>query len=119
MITLCVSFLFYIYFYQRRPEFGLLEALGHTRQTIIGKALFEITVINLLGFFGGLLSALLCGWALNHFDLTEHGLPLVLWDQSYIFRLLSTPLIVTLISLLPIWRMLKKIDPITIIEAKV
>jgi hypothetical protein len=59
---------------------------------------------------------LLCGWVLNHFIYMERGLPLVLWDQSYIFRLLATPLVVTLISLLPVWRMLKKVDPITIIE---
>jgi ABC-type lipoprotein release transport system permease subunit len=119
VITICVSCLFYIYFYQRRPEFGLLEALGHTRQMIVGKAFLEITVINLLGFVCGLISALLCGWALNRFVLMERGLPLVLWDQSYIFKLLSTPLIVTLVSLLPVWRMLKKVDPITIIEGKV
>jgi ABC-type lipoprotein release transport system permease subunit len=118
VIALCVSCLFYIYFYQRRPEFGLLEALGHTRQMIIGKAFLEIAVLNLLGFFCGLISALLCGWALNHFILIESGLPLVLWDQSYSFRLLSTPLFVTLMSLLPVWRMLKKVDPITIIERK-
>jgi ABC-type transport system, involved in lipoprotein release, permease component len=119
VITLCVSILFYIYFYQRRLEFGLLEALGHTRQMIVGKAFLEITVINLLGFVLGLLSALLCGWALNRFIYMERGLRLVLWDQSYIFRLLSTLLFVTFISLLPIWRMLKKVDPITIIEGEV
>jgi ABC-type lipoprotein release transport system permease subunit len=116
VISLCVSILFYIYFYQRRPEFGLLEALGHTREMIVGKAFLEIAVINILGFCIGVLSALLCGWVLNHFIYMERGLPLVLWDQSYIFRLLATPLVVTLISLLPVWRMLKKVDPITIIE---
>jgi hypothetical protein len=119
VITLCVSFLFYIYFYQRRPEFGLLEALGHTRQMIVGKALFEITIINLFGFCAGLLCALLGGWALNHFIYVARGLSLVLWDQGYIFRLLATPPIVIFISLLPVWRMLKKVDPITIIEGGV
>ena len=119
VITICVSCLFYIYFYQRRPEFGLLGALGHTRQMIIGKAFLEIAVINLLGFVSGLCSALACGWALNRFMLLEQGLPLVLWDQSYIFKLLSTLLFVTFTSILPIWRMLKKVNPITIIEGKV
>jgi hypothetical protein len=118
VITICVSCLFYIYFYQRRPEFGLLEALGHTREMLIGKAFLEIAVINLIGFVCGLLGALLSGWALNHFVLMEQGVPLVLWDQSYLFELLSTVLFVTFISLLPIWRMLKKVDPITIIEEK-
>ncbi|HBE77980.1 MAG TPA: hypothetical protein DDW65_09410 [Firmicutes bacterium] len=119
VMTLCVSCLFYIYFYQRRPEFGLLEAIGHTRQMVIGKAFLEIIIINLLGFAGGLISALICGLALNRFMFMERGLPLLLWDQSYIFKLLSTLLFVTFISLFPIWRMLKKVDPITIIEGKV
>jgi hypothetical protein len=119
VITICVSCLFYIYFYQRRPEFGLLEALGHTREMLIGKAFLEIVAINLIGFACGLLGALLSGWALNHFVLMEQGMPLVLWDQSYIFRLLSTPLVVTFMSILPVWRMLKKVDPITIIEGEV
>ncbi len=119
VITFCVGFLFYIYFNQRRSEFGLLEALGHTRPMIIGRAFLEIAVINLLGFFCGVASALLCGWALNRFVLMAQGLPLVLWDPSYTFRLLSTPLLVTFISLLPVWRMLKKVDPITIIEGEV
>jgi putative ABC transport system permease protein len=119
VITLCVSFLFYIYFNQRRSEFGLLEALGHTRPMIIGKAFSEIAIMNLLGFFCGVACALLCGWTLNRFVLTERGLLLVLWDPSYTFRLLSTPLFVIFISLLPVWRMLKKVDPITIIEGEV
>lgn len=119
IVTICVSFLFYIYFYQRRPEFGLLEALGHTRQTIIGKAFLEIAGINLLGFIGGVGVATVCEWALSSFILMERGLPLVLWDQSYIFKLLSTPLFVTFSSLLPVWRMLKKVDPISIIEGEV
>lgn len=119
IVTICVSFLFYIYFYQRRPEFGLLEALGHTRQTIIGKAFLEIAGINLLGFIGGVGVATVCEWALSSFILMERGLPLVLWDQSYIFKLLSTPLFVTFSSLLPVWRMLKKVDAISIIEGEV
>ncbi|HBF39984.1 MAG TPA: hypothetical protein DDW50_22095 [Firmicutes bacterium] len=119
IITLCISFLFYIYFYQRRSEFGLLEALGHTRQMIIGKAFLEIVVINLLGFCCGVAGALLSGWALNRFVLMKCGMPLVLWDPSYTFRLLSTPLLVTFISFLPVWRMLKKVDPIIIIEGEV
>ncbi len=119
IVTICVSFLFYIYFYQRRPEFGLLEALGHTRQTIIGKAFLEISGVNLLGFISGLVVAAICEWALSSFILMEHGLPLVLWDQSYTFKLLSMPLFVTFSSLLPVWRMLKKVDPISIIEGEV
>jgi ABC-type lipoprotein release transport system permease subunit len=119
IVAVCVSFLFYIYFFQRRSEFGLLEALGHTRQMVVGKAFLEIAGINLLGFMGGLVVAVLSEWALSSFILMDRGLPLVLWDQSYAFKLISTPLFVTFISLLPVWRMLKKVDPIAIIEGEV
>lgn len=119
IVTICVSFLFYICFYQRHSEFGLLEALGHTRQMIVCKAFLEIVGINLLGFMSGLVVAVFSEWALSSFVLMKHGLPLVLWDQNYTFKLLFTPLVATFTSLLPVWRMLKKIDPITIIEGEV
>jgi len=119
IVIICVSFLFYIYFYQRRSEFALLEALGHSRQTIIGKAFLEIAGINLLGFIAGILIAAVCEGALNHFILFDRGLSLALWDSSYAFKLLSTPLVITFTSLLPVWRLLKKVDPLSIIEGDI
>jgi ABC-type lipoprotein release transport system permease subunit len=115
IVTICAGFLFYLYFYQRRAEFGLLEALGHTRQMIIGRTFREILEINLLGLGSALGAALLCGWALNRFALQAKGLTLALWDHDYLFRLLSTPLFIILCSIIPVWRMLKKVDPISII----
>jgi putative ABC transport system permease protein len=118
IVTICVSFLFYLNFYQRRPEFGLLEALGHKRQTIFRKALLEIGGINLFGSMLGVAVCLLCGWTLNCFILTGRGLPLLLWVPSYTWKLLLTPLFATFISLLPVWRLLTKVDPTTIIEGE-
>jgi ABC-type lipoprotein release transport system permease subunit len=116
--TLCVGFLFYLYYQQRRAEYGLLEALGHTRQMIIGRVLLEILGINLLGFLQGSLIVFFCGWVLNGEIFMKRGLPLVLWDPSYPGKLLPIPLFVSLCSVIPVWRMLKKVDLISIIEGE-
>jgi ABC-type lipoprotein release transport system permease subunit len=118
IVTLCVGFLFYLYYYQRRPEFGLLEALGHTRQMIIGRVLLEILAINLLGFLLGLMLVFFGGWALNDAIFMKRGLPLVLWDPSYPGKLMALPLSVSLCSIIPVWRMIKKVDPISMIEGE-
>lgn len=116
IIAICASFLFYLYFYQRQTEFGLLEAMGHTRPQMIGRAFVEILMLNLLGLGGALGISILCGWGLNHFFLHVRGGDLVLWEPGYLFKLLSTPVLVTFCSLAPVWRLLKRVDPILIIE---
>lgn len=117
IITLCVSFLFYLYFYKRRPEFGMLEALGHTRKMIAGRLFREIAGISLFAFVLGLSVALLGGWVFNRMLLIQYGIPLVLWDPSYPGKLLPIPLLITLCSIIPVWRMLVKVDPIAMLES--
>jgi ABC-type antimicrobial peptide transport system permease subunit len=114
--AICSGFLFYLYFYQRRSEFGLLEALGHTRPMLVGRAFREILLLNLLGFCSALGIALVTGWTINRFFLLPQGLALVLWEPGYLIKLLSTPLFVSCCTLIPVWRLLKKVDPISIIE---
>jgi hypothetical protein len=119
IVTICVSSLFYIYFYRRRPEFCLLEALGYTRPKIISKVLLEMTGISLAGFVLGGAVCLVSGYALNSSIFMERGLPLELWGISYPLKLLFTPIVIILSSSLIAWRMLKKADPISTIEGEV
>jgi ABC-type antimicrobial peptide transport system permease subunit len=118
IVTLCVAFLYYLYFYQRRPEFGMLEALGHTRTMIISRAFREVLVINSLGLLPGLAATYCGGWLLNRMVFVKHGLPLVLWDSSYLWWLIPIPISITLCSIIPVWRIIKKVDPILMIEGE-
>lgn len=118
LICLCVGFLYYLYFWQRRPELGMLEAIGHTRKMLMGRALMEMLGMNLCAFGLGVTLALLGGWALNRLVLIQHGLPLVLWDPSYPGKLLPLPLLVTFGSLIPVWRMMTQVNPIAMIEGE-
>jgi ABC-type antimicrobial peptide transport system permease subunit len=113
---ICAGFLFYLYFYQRQSEFGLLKVLGHTRPMIISRAFREIMILNLLGFGSALGIAFVAGWAINRFFFQAQGLALVLWDPDYPCKLLALPLMITFGSLIPVWRMLTKVDPIAMIE---
>ncbi len=118
IVTICVSFLFYIYFYQRRPEMCLLRALGYTWRRIIGKAFFEISGISLAGSILGGAVCFLSGQALNSLMFMKRGLPLELWNMSYPFKLLSTPLVIIVSSLVIVRHMLKKADLISIMEGE-
>ena len=118
IVTLCVVFLFHLFFYQRRPEFGLLEVLGYNRYTIAGRAFLEILGINLLGFGVGTAVVFLSGSVLNNGIFIKRGLPLVLWEPGYPCKLLAIPLFITICSLIPVWRMITKVGPIAMIEGE-
>jgi hypothetical protein len=118
IVTICVIFLFYLYLYERRPEFCLLEALGYTRPMIIGKAFLVIGGIGLTGWMLGGIAGWLSGRALSGSVFVKQGLPLELWKISYPFKLLLTPIVIVLSSLWIVRRMLKKVDPISAIEGE-
>ncbi len=118
IVSLCSGFLCYIYFYQRRAEFGLLNAIGYTRQRIINKAFAEVSGINMIGFLTGILLALLCALVLDYFMFAPTGQILVIWDSQYLLRVFCIPLFASLFSVIPIWRMLKRLDPIAILEGE-
>ncbi len=118
IVTICISFLFYIYYYQRRSEYCLLEALGYTRRMTIGKAFFEMCGISLAGSIVGGAVCFLCGLALNSSIFMERGIPLELWNMSYPLKLLSTPLAIIISSLVIVRRMFKKADLISIMEGE-
>jgi hypothetical protein len=119
IVTICSSCLFYIDFYGRRVEYCLLEAMGYTRSMIIRKAFLEITGIVLAGIILGGVICFFSGYALNNWVFMKRGLPLELWDISYPGKLLATPLAIIGGSLLIVRHLLKKIDPIPIIDGEV
>lgn len=118
IVSLCSGFLCYIHFYQRRAEFGLLNAIGHTRQRIINRAFAEVSGINMIGFLTGVFLGLLCALVLDILVFTPKGQLLVIWDMQFLVQVFCIPLFVTLFSIIPIWRMLKRLDPIAILEGE-
>ncbi|MDP4180363.1 MAG: ABC transporter permease [Bacillota bacterium] len=119
IVSICIGFLCYIYFYQRRNEFGLLNAIGYTRQQIINRAFAEVCGMNIIGFILGLILSMIVGNLLNIFLFAPKGQPLQLWDFDYITKTFCIPLFSILFGIIPVWRMLKRLNPIAIIEGVV
>lgn len=119
IVSLFTGLLCYIYFYQRRNEFGLLSALGFTRQQVINKTILEISGMNIIGFLSGFLISIMMGQLLKIFVYIPRGEELYMISVDCLLRALSIPIFGTLFSIIPIWRMLKRLDPIAIIEGVV
>lgn len=116
IVSFCTGFLCFIYFSQRRSEFGLLNAIGYSKQQVINRAFGEISGINLIGFIAGILLSLLAGVLIDFVSYAPRGQILEVWDLRNVMKAACVPIFVTLFSIVPVWRMLKKLDPITIIE---
>ena len=116
IVSFCTGFLCYVYFSQRRSEFGLLNAIGYTKQQVINRAFLEIGGINILGFVVGVALSLFAGNIIDRVSYTPRGQILQVWNVDYLMRAACIPLFVIVLSIVPVWRMLKKLDPISIIE---
>lgn len=118
IVSLCIGFLCYIYFLQRRSELGFLSAIGFTVQEVTNRAFAEAGIISILGFSAGLGFSLLTGLILKHTVFLPSGQMLRLWSPDYFIKSLCIPLFVTLFGIIPVWRILKKLDPVSVIEGK-
>ncbi|MCX8130490.1 MAG: ABC transporter permease [Clostridia bacterium] len=114
--SVCVGFLCYIYFYQRRNEFGLLWAIGFSRIQVVNRVFIEISGMNLAGLIAGIIISVVFGWILRIYIYLPGGQNLYLFSLDSIIKALCVPLFATLFSIIPIWRMLRKLDPVSIIE---
>lgn len=116
IVTISAGFLCYIYFFQRRSEFGLLAAIGYSRHQITVRAFYEIGGLALIGYGAGLAGGAVSGVLLNIILFAPRGEPLILWQIEYGLSAACIPLFVAVTGMVPIWRMLKRLDPIAIIE---
>jgi ABC-type lipoprotein release transport system permease subunit len=116
IVSFCTAFLYYIYFSQRRSELGLLWSLGFSRQQVINRAFMEVSTTNILGYVLGILISIVCGVLLNSLYLDPLGQPLDILNNKLLLQTLCVPIFVILFSIIPVWRMLKTLDPISIIE---
>ncbi|PJI09304.1 MULTISPECIES: ABC transporter permease [Clostridium] len=106
----------YINYFNRRREIGILKAIGHTRGSIIIKMIEEIGISSLAGFSLGYLLLYVFAEVNNKFYLYPKGLTFFHITWSLFPKLLSIPLFITIFSVIPVSRLLDKIEPISIIE---
>lgn len=106
----------YVHYYQRRMEFGLLAATGISQTEIVLRAFKEIFISCLIGFISGFMLIGVFMILMNNFYIYPHGLSLFSIKVNLIPRIISIPLFICIFSLIPISRLLSRIEPISIIE---
>lgn len=116
VITLTVGNSTYVHFYQRKKEFGILYAVGYSRKEVIKKIFNELLFLNILSSILGLLMAFILMLILSILIFEPKGIPLKLVDIKTILQCLIIPIFIFIFSLVPISRMLKKLDFLEIIE---
>jgi ABC-type lipoprotein release transport system permease subunit len=116
--AVALAILSYTFFTQRRDEFGILHAVGHSRRWLILRAAGESTSVVVVAW---LLGALLCGIGLVCMQVTvfaPKGMAINVFSPAPWAFTLPMPLAVVAMSTGLLARMLSKLDPVTIIERK-
>lgn len=115
-LSICVGNICYVHFFQRRREFGILNALGYSHNFIIKRAFYEISSMNFIGFTLGLIASIIVGIIIKIIFLFSFGIPTSLISKSGFIQCLCIPVFTTIFALKPISFMIKRIDAVTMIE---
>jgi ABC-type antimicrobial peptide transport system permease subunit len=115
---LALAILNYIFVTQRRDEFGTLHALGHSRAALIARALRESVSITAVAWLVG---AAVCIAGLLYFQINVYaplGTSVDLANPIPWLFTLPIPLAVVAASVGTIGWMLKRLDPVSVIEGR-
>jgi ABC-type antimicrobial peptide transport system permease subunit len=106
----------YIHYFQRRKEFGLLRAIGQGGDKITLRMIKEISISSVLGLAVGLMLLLIFKGIGNAFYTYPKGLSLFQINLQLIPKIIAIPIFICIFSIIPVSRLLVKIEPISIIE---
>jgi ABC-type antimicrobial peptide transport system permease subunit len=117
--ALALAVLSYTFFVQRRKQFGILHAIGRSRSWLVWR-----TARATLGTVGvaWLLSATFCGLVLASVQAAVYapkGLEMNILNPAPWLFTLPLPLAVVAVSSGLVRRMLRKLDPVSIVERRV
>jgi ABC-type lipoprotein release transport system permease subunit len=119
MLATMTGLLANIYFQQRLVEFGLLQAIGYTRRSLLLRVSWETILVVLLGWGLGVLIALgALSWA-KWAIMEPRGLYLEPLDPIAYRYTLPVPLMVLLFALGTIGWRLRTFDPVAIVERRI
>jgi ABC-type antimicrobial peptide transport system permease subunit len=116
--AIALATLNYIFFTQRRQEFGILNAIGRSRRWLVLRTMKETG--SVLGIAWGV-GAVLCGiglLAMQSLFYGPRGLTLDFFNPTPWMLTTSLPLTVILVSVGTIAWMLRGIDPVSIVERR-
>jgi ABC-type lipoprotein release transport system permease subunit len=118
VITLMMGMLINIFLSQRVQEFGLLQALGYTKKSLLNRVLLETTIFVVGGWVLGL------GVAYGLLNLVKvtlmdpRAFALQTVDLAAYLYSIPVPIAIFAVSLITVWMKFKKFDPVGIVERR-
>jgi ABC-type antimicrobial peptide transport system permease subunit len=107
-----------IYFMQRLPEFATLAAIGYQRRGLLFRALGETALLCVIGWLLGSLLTIILLVGIREIIMEPRGLILNPFDL-YAYRFtFPFPIAISAFALFAIWRHLRNLDPVSIIERR-
>jgi len=118
VITIMVGMLMNIYQSQRVQEFGLLQALGYTKMTLIKRVVTESVLVIVGGWILGLLVSYAMLTVTDLVLMKPHSFALDRLDWVAYRYTIPVPVMILLISVYTIFRRLKTFDPVGVVERR-
>lgn len=119
VISIMMAMLMNIYQSQRLVEFGLLQAIGHTKKQLFKRVLVESVIVIVGGWFVGLVSARLLLILLKQNLMDPQGFALDIGDRMAIAYTAPVPLAILIIAFGTIWLRFRKFDPVAVVERRI
>lgn len=118
VITLMMGMLMNIFLSQRVQEFGLLQALGYTKRSLIMRVFWETTVFVVGGWILGVGVA----WALLNVVkvvlMDPRSFALNTFDQGAYLYSVPVPVAIFAVSILTVLEKFKRFDPVGVVERR-
>ena len=115
---LALATLNYIFFTQRRDEFGTLHAVGHSRATLLTRALRESVSITAIAWLIGAAICIACVLCFQTYIYTPVGTSVDLANPTPWLFTLPIPVAVVVASAGTIGWALSRLDPVAVIERR-
>ncbi len=118
VITIMMGMLINIFLSQRTQEFGLLQALGYTKATLLKRVALETILVVFSGWIFGLIVAIgllnLVYWKL----MFPNAYALDIADTSALIYTIPVPVAILLAAMLTLWNRFRTFDPVGIVERR-
>jgi putative ABC transport system permease protein/lipoprotein-releasing system permease protein len=118
VITLMMALLMNIYQSQRVQEFGLLQAIGLSRNTLLRRILAESAIVVFLGWVIGLVSSLAFLSLIRKVLFDPRAFMLDPFDRTAYLYTVPVPIVIFAVSALTIWTKFHKFDPVGVVERR-
>ena len=119
VISIMMGMLMNIYQSQRLVEFGLLQAIGHTKSQLFKRVLTESIIVIIGGWFFGLLTARGLLLFLKSSLMDPQGYALDIGDRMAIAYTIPVPIAILAIAFGTIWLRFRKFDPVAVVERRI